>query len=122
MLTTLKKMTCGMMILFCCKSSYAELNAELKQSIGQNCQEKSEIAAKVMTERQSGKEFVEMVQTAAAMQKNAVTNDQQALAQFYAALALKVSRQPVESSNSAKQAKIGELRQLVLSSCQNKQI
>lgn len=122
MLTTLKKTVWGMVILLCCKSSYAELNAELKQNVGQNCQEKSRIAAQVMTERQDGKEFVDMIQSAANMQKNATTNDQHALAQLYAALALKVSRQPVESSNAAKQAKVEELRQLALTSCQQKQI
>lgn len=122
MQAALKKIVWGMAIFLCCKSSYAELNTELKQNIGQNCQAKSELAAQVMTERQSGKEFVDMVQTAANMQKNAMTDDQHALAQFYAALALKVSRLPVESNNSVKKAKIDELRQIVLTSCQQKQI
>ncbi|WP_111891394.1 hypothetical protein [Acinetobacter sp. MB5] len=119
---TFKKVIWGLAILMCCKSSYAELNAELKQNVGQSCQGKSELAAQIMSEHQNGKLFVDMVQTAANMQKNATTDDQHALAQFYAAIALKVSRLPVESSNSAKKVKIEELRQMVLTSCQQNQI
>ena len=119
---TLKKMMCGSVLVLCCNSTYAELNTELKQNIGNNCQEKSSLAAEIMTERQNGKEFVDMVKTAADLQKNAQTPEQRGLAQFYAALALRVSRQPIEEKSSAKASQIEQLRKMVLSSCQQKQI
>lgn len=122
MLATLKKIIWGLAIMLCCKSSYAELNVELKQNIGKSCQEKAEIATQVMTQRQNGQEFIDMVQSADKLQKTAQTPEQRGLAQFYAALALRVSRQPVEATDAAKAVRIAELRQMVLASCQQKQI